>query len=243
MGRVGPVSPGRGGCRWHAPRNGHNRSLQSVRPNTPRDRNAGDGVPYGSTFIRRADTSDRSGGFTRLPPSTTYQARIGTGTAGRAVSARLSARTIHQARVWPPALPGVPYGPNSIRRADTSDRSGGFCLPFGSHNPSGTSLAPGPAGFTKNLVYFLCKVCYTDISVHRGWADPGKIKRNTQAITRAEGPSTRRFRVKGDGAGRLELVRFFWRTHPIFCLLNERSTVLLPPSQREGDREAVEGVS
>ena len=35
----------------------------------------------------------------------------------------------------------------------------------------------------------------------------------------------------------------FLRTHPIFCLLNERSTVLLPPSQREGDREAVEGVS
>ena len=170
MGRAGPVSPGRGGHRWHAPRNGHNRSLQSVRPNTPRDRNAGDGVPYGSTFIRRADTSDRSGGF---------------------------------------------------------------CSPCGSHNPSGSNwLRALPGGFTKNLVYFLCKVCYTVISVHRGWADPGKIKRNTRAFTRAEGPSTRRFRVKGDGAGRLELVRFFAHT-PDFLLI-ERTQYRTLASLTEG---------
>ena len=36
---------------------------------------------------------------------------------GRAVSARFTARKTHQTRVWPPALPGVPYCPNSIRRA------------------------------------------------------------------------------------------------------------------------------
>ena len=40
-------------------------------------RNAGDGVPYGPNSIRRAETSDRSGNFTRLPSSKTYQARIG----------------------------------------------------------------------------------------------------------------------------------------------------------------------
>ena len=33
-----------------------------------------------------------------------------------------------------------PYGSNSIRRAETSDRSGGFGSPYGSHNSSGTSL-------------------------------------------------------------------------------------------------------
>ena len=36
-----------------------------------------------------------------------------------------------------------------IRRAETSDRSGGFCLPYGSHNPSGTSLAPALPGKCK----------------------------------------------------------------------------------------------
>ena len=87
-------------------------------------------------------------------------------------------------------------------------------------------------GFIKNLVYFLCKVCYTGISVHRGWADPGKIKRNTRAFTRAEGPSTRRFRVKGDGAGRLELVRFFAHT-PDFLLI-ERTQYRTLASLTEG---------
>ena len=65
--------------------------------------------------VRRADTSDRSGSFTRLP-----------------------SRKIHQARVCLPALPGK-KSPDSeesgdfplllfvpIRRAGTSDRSGGF---------------------------------------------------------------------------------------------------------------------
>ena len=32
--------------------------------------------PYGMNTIRRAETSDRSGGFTRLPSSKTYQARV-----------------------------------------------------------------------------------------------------------------------------------------------------------------------
>ena len=41
-------------------------------------------TPYSPISIRRAETSDRSGGFTRLPPSTTYQSRV-----------------------WFPALPGV----------------------------------------------------------------------------------------------------------------------------------------
>ena len=39
---------------------------------------------------------------------------------------------------------GVPYGPISIRRAEASDRSGGFCSPYGSHNLPVTSLAVGP---------------------------------------------------------------------------------------------------
>ena len=43
---------------------------------------------------------------------------------------------------WPRALPGVPYGSTYIRRAEASDRSGGFCSPCGSHTPSVTSLAP-----------------------------------------------------------------------------------------------------
>ena len=59
--------------------------------------------------IRRAETSDRSGGFTRL-----------------------SSSKIHQARVWPPALPG--------------DRSGGFRSPYGSHNPAGPNLPRAKPG-------------------------------------------------------------------------------------------------
>ena len=35
-----------------------------------------------------------------------------------------------------PCLKTSPYIPNSIRRADTSDRSGGFSSPYGSHNLS-----------------------------------------------------------------------------------------------------------
>ena len=42
-----------------------------------------------------------------------------------------------------------------------------------------------------------------------GWADPGRKKEKYASILRAERPSTRRFRVKGDGTGRLEFVRFF----------------------------------
>ena len=76
----------------------------------------------------------------------------------------------------------VPYCPISIRRAETSDWSGGFCSPYGSQNPPGTSLAPGPAGFTKNLVYFLCKVCYTVISVRRDGQTRAEKKRNTRAF-------------------------------------------------------------
>ena len=88
----------------------------------------------GPSPVRRAEASDRSGNFTRLSSSTTYQARVwppalpgGTVNArslhfdiknvripyaerklatGRAVSARLMARTTYQSRVWPPALPG-----------------------------------------------------------------------------------------------------------------------------------------
>ena len=41
--------------------------------------------PYRPNSIRRAENSDRSGSFTRLPSSKIHQARIGTGTAGRAV--------------------------------------------------------------------------------------------------------------------------------------------------------------
>ena len=44
------------------------------------------------------------------------------------------------------------------------------------------SLAPGPAGFTKNLVYFLCKVCYTVISVRRDGQTRAEKKRNTRAF-------------------------------------------------------------
>ena len=35
-----------------------------------------DAVPYSPKSIRRADHSDRSGGFTRLPSSKTYQSRV-----------------------------------------------------------------------------------------------------------------------------------------------------------------------
>ena len=62
---------------------------------------------------------------------------------GRAVSARLTARKIHQSRVWLRALPG---------------------------------------GFIKNLVYFLCKVCYTVISVRRDGQTRAEKKRNTRAF-------------------------------------------------------------
>ena len=46
-----------------------------------------------------------------------------------------------------------------------------------------------------------------------GWADPGRKKEKYASILRAERPSTRRFRVNGDGTGRLEFVRHFWHAH------------------------------
>ena len=57
-------------------------------PDTPpgvslQEWDVGDAVPYGMNSIRGAEASDWSGGFTRLPSS-----------------------TIHQSRVWLPALPG-----------------------------------------------------------------------------------------------------------------------------------------
>ena len=63
---------------------------------------------------------------------------------------------------WLRALPGVPYRSNSIRRAEASDRSGGFCSPFGSHNPSVTSLSPGTAGrvHKKFSILFVQSVLY-----------------------------------------------------------------------------------
>ena len=71
---------------------------------------AGPMVPFdhrpARTHWHPALPGDRSGGFTRLSSSKIPQARIGTGTAGRAVSARLMARRIPQSRVWHPALPG-----------------------------------------------------------------------------------------------------------------------------------------
>ena len=41
---------------------------------------------------------------------------------------------------------GVPYGPNSIRRAEASDRSGGFCSPYDSQNLSGLNWLPALPG-------------------------------------------------------------------------------------------------
>ena len=41
---------------------------------------------------------------------------------------------------------GVPYGPISIRRADTSDQSGGFSSPYGSQNLSGPNWPPALPG-------------------------------------------------------------------------------------------------
>ena len=64
----------------------------------------------------------RSGSFTRLSSSTTHQARVclpalpGCRSGG---FTRLLSSTTHLARVCP--------GPSPVRRADTSDRSSGFC--------------------------------------------------------------------------------------------------------------------
>ena len=76
-----------------------------------------------------------------------------------------------------------------------------------------------------------------------GWADPGRKKEKYASIY--AGRKTIYQTIQGQRGWRwpLWIHALFLRTHPIFCLLNERSTVLLPPSQREGDREAVEGVS
>ena len=69
---------------------------------------------------------------------------------GRTVSARLTAHTNHQTRAWPPGPAGKksPVSEETgdfsyklsvpIRRAETSNRSGGFCSPYSSQN------LPGP---------------------------------------------------------------------------------------------------
>ena len=70
--------------------------------------------------IRRAGTSDWSGGFTRLPSSNPHQARVwlpalpGDRSGG---FTRLPSSKTHQARVCP--------GPSPVRRADHSDQSRG----------------------------------------------------------------------------------------------------------------------
>ena len=67
-----------------------------------------------------------------------------------------------------------------------------------------------PAGLLiKNSVYFLCKVCYTNTSVRRDGQTRADEKEKTQTFCGQIRPSTRRYRVKGDGAGRLEFLRFF----------------------------------
>ena len=84
-------------------------------------------------------------------------------------------------------------------------------------HPGGVALQGNPMRdpafglFIKISVYFLCKLCYTIVSVRRGWADPGRIERKYAFVLRAEKPSTRRFRVNGDGAGRFGFMRFFER--------------------------------
>ena len=70
--------------------------------------------PYSPISIRRAETSDRSGGF-----SSPY------GSHNLSVSN------------WHRHCPKTSlYIPNSIRRAEASDQSGGFSSPYGSHNLS-----------------------------------------------------------------------------------------------------------
>ena len=73
--------------------------------------------------------------------------------------------------------------------------------------PERIGSGPCPA-FIKNSVYFLCKVCYTIISVRRDGQTRAERNRKTQTFLRAVRPSTRRYRVKGDGAGRLEFMHF-----------------------------------
>ena len=66
----------------------------------------------------------------RLAARTIYQARIGTGTAGRAVSARLTARKTHQARICPRRL--------AAKKSPDSGESGDLgSLLVTSNTPSG----------------------------------------------------------------------------------------------------------
>ena len=75
---------------------------------------------------------------------------------GRTVSARLTARTIHQTRAWPPGPAGkkspvsgetgdFPYKLSvPIRRAEASDRSGGFTR-LSSGKTHQARICPGPS--------------------------------------------------------------------------------------------------
>ena len=65
-----------------------------------------------------------------------------------------------------------------------------------------------PGLLIKNSVYFLCKVCYTNTSVRRDGQTRADEKEKTQTFCGQIRPSTRRYRVKGDGAGRLGFLRF-----------------------------------
>ena len=84
------------------------------------------------------------------------------------------------------------------------------------------SLAPGPAlnpnaralpAGSQKIQYTFCAKCDILSTACAGMGRPGQnLNRNTQKMLRAECPSTRRYRVKGDGAGRLDSCAIFAQT-------------------------------
>ena len=140
MGRAGPVSPGRGGHRWHAPRNGQC-PFPTFGQKSPVSKETGDFQSKVSEF-HTPSVSQRLVGKFYSP----YGSHNPSGTSLAPGPARYAEREPATSREGPMvSFDHRPSGTNWLP-ALPGDRSGGFCSPCGSYNPPGTSLAPGPAG-------------------------------------------------------------------------------------------------
>ena len=206
-GRGFPTGMGRRGCR---PRRGQN-NLGTPLPRCPRYRTAYPGHPG-----RGAPTEMGRRG--RRPLQYEFHTQNGHhGCRGEPCSPaeklcfsafpKGNNRTIRLA-----ATKGRPYDPNSMRRADHSDRSGGFCSPYGKHNLPVTNLSRSAArphvfystADSHHLRQFVSRHCRGFIDCLRenpNCALPGleiydmmhtTLRNEKQEVSRFYGPQTQR---------------------------------------------------
>ena len=118
------------------------------------------------------------------------------GTMSFAEHASANSQTVtHSPNIVPPPALYCPPPPTSLRSATSPSAQGA----------EGEAWMPG----SQKIQYTFCAKCDILSSACAGMGRPGQKNRKNARILWAESPSTRRYRVKGDGAGRLEFLRFF----------------------------------